>query len=139
MGVGDLANCPRCGKLFVKNVRNICSDCVKEIEDEYLRCADYLRKHKLVNIYELSQATEVAVSQITKFIREGRISIADLPNLGYPCESCGSIIQEGKLCKKCSERLNKDIKHVLSEDLSEHSDKKALGYYQMGERLKKDK
>lgn len=114
MGLGDLSNCSRCDRLFIKVNSDICPACHKVVDEEYRICADYLREHKLVSLYELSDATGVTVKQIIRFIKEGRISIADNPNLGYPCETCGTIITEGKLCKKCSERLHKDLKQVLN-------------------------
>ncbi len=134
--VGNLANCRRCGKLFVNVGKNICPTCVQDIEEEYTRCAEYLRENKLVNIYDLSDETEVPVKQISQFIREGRISIAGNPNLAYPCEACGTLIREGRLCNKCSERLNKGIKQVLEEKIAEEDVQKG-GYYQLGN--KKDK
>ncbi|GBF10533.1 TIGR03826 family flagellar region protein [Tepidibacillus infernus] len=130
--VGKLSNCPRCGKLYVAGVKEVCPACEKEIDQEYQRCADYLREHKGANIYELSEATEVTIKQITKFIREGRISIADAPNMGYPCESCGTIIQEGRLCNQCRGRLEHGIKHVLEQEAEEKNKDKGLGYYNKG-------
>lgn len=137
MGAGSLANCSRCDRLFVKTNKDLCPVCIKEIEDEYIRCAEYLREHKLVSLYELSEATEVSVKQITRFIKEGRISVADFPNISYTCESCGAPIREGKLCKKCSERLNKDIKKVLEKESSEESTERVNTYYQIKERFNK--
>ena len=74
-------NCPRCGKLFIKNVRGICQNCIKEIEIEYERCVKHIRENKGIHMHELSEATGVSVKQITTFIREGRISIANAPNM----------------------------------------------------------
>lgn len=134
-----LANCPRCGKLFVKEGVNFCPSCIQDIENEYTRCIEYLREHKFVSLYELSEATDVTVRQITQFIREGRISIADNPNMAYTCESCGTPIREGRLCKKCSERLNKGIKEQLQhKTVAEEEERQTKGYYQIGEKLKKD-
>ncbi|OEF99504.1 hypothetical protein BHF71_08785 [Vulcanibacillus modesticaldus] len=140
MGLGDLSNCSRCGKVFVKTIYDICPNCVKEIDEEYHICAEYLRENKMVNIYELSEATGVSVRQITQFIREGRISIVDNPNMGYPCESCGTVISKGRLCKKCSDRLTKGIKKVLEEKELEQEinnpEKKEKTYYQFGVNFK---
>ena len=67
----NLGNCPRCGKLYALNFRDVCSNCIKEIELEYQACVDYLREQKGANIQELSDATEVSIKQITRFIRGG--------------------------------------------------------------------
>lgn len=97
----SLDNCPRCGKLFVKNFRDVCPECIREIDIEYQLCADYLREHKGAVINELSDQTGVTIKQITKFIREGRISMMNAPHLSYPCESCGTLIRENQLCGSC--------------------------------------
>lgn len=108
------ANCPRCGKLYNKSIGSVCSSCHREIEKQYEACLHYLRKHKGCNIYELSEATDVSVRQITKFIREGRISVMDAPNMGYPCEVCGTLIHAGGMCDKCRTRLAKDVQRMTS-------------------------
>nr|WP_285855381.1 TIGR03826 family flagellar region protein [Paenibacillus cellulositrophicus] len=105
----ELANCPRCGRLFAANFRDICPNCIKEIEREYEICVDYLREQKGANIQELSEATGVSVKQITSFVREGRISVVNAPNLMYPCEVCGTLIREGHMCDSCRTRLTREL------------------------------
>jgi len=136
--MGTIANCKRCGRIFVKEAIDICPTCMREIEEEYQRCSNYLREHKLVTLHDLSKATDVSVKQITQFIREGRISIADNPNMTYSCESCGAPIREGRLCKKCTERLNKGIKQAIEDRIAE-KERKRSGYYQIGQDKNKDK
>ncbi|WNC14470.1 TIGR03826 family flagellar region protein [Brevibacillus brevis] len=115
MSLGKLANCSRCDALFVQAVRDICQKCYQEVEQEYERCARYLRKreNRGSNIHQVSEATGVSIKQITKFIKEGRISVAGNPNLGYPCESCGFIIRTGNLCESCI----KGLKHEITQQL----------------------
>lgn len=112
----NLANCPECGKLYVKNLRGMCSDCIKDIERKYEVCNQYLRENKGAVITELSEETGVSIKQITVFIREGRISIANAPNMGYPCEVCGTIIRENNMCESCRSRLTKDIRNVYQDE-----------------------
>ncbi|MGQ3480892.1 TIGR03826 family flagellar region protein [Paenibacillus sp. TY11] len=111
----NLDNCPRCGKLFIKNVRGICQNCIKEIEIEYERCVKHIRENKGIHMHELSEATGVSVKQITTFIREGRISIANAPNMTYPCEVCGIPIRDGHMCDSCRTRLTKDLNQAVRE------------------------
>lgn len=115
----DLANCYRCGRLYAKAFRNMCPNCLQEIEAEYMRCVEYLRKERKASMTELSEATGVSVSQITKFIREGRISTERFDNISYACETCGSPIREGNICETCRRRLLGDLKRTTD---SEHSD-----------------
>lgn len=112
----NIANCPRCGRVYNQTLGDVCPRCNKDIDKEYEQCANYLREHRGATMTELSEATEVSIRQITKFIREGRISIADSPNLGYPCESCGTMIREGKLCETCHHRISKTIANFHEDE-----------------------
>lgn len=113
----NLDNCPRCGKLFAKGIREVCQVCTRDIDKEYELCANYLREFKGAIITELSDETGVSIKQITKFIREGRISMVNAPNLSYPCESCGTLIRESQLCDNCRARLQK-VKQNMITDLN---------------------
>ncbi|MFC4777822.1 TIGR03826 family flagellar region protein [Paenibacillus sp. GCM10023252] len=105
----NLDNCPRCGKLFAKNFREVCPTCIRDIDKEYERCSDYLKENRGATIYELAEATEVSTKQITKFIREGRISLINAPNMAYPCELCGTLIRDNHMCEGCRTKLMKDV------------------------------
>jgi len=137
----NLEYCLRCGRVFAKSYRDICPACVKDIEDEYRRCSEYLRKNRQCNIQQLSEATEVSVRQITRFIREGRIGINQLPSMFYGCESCGAPIRDGNRCASCVAKLAKEIKDQQTIDarLKADSDSQGAagsGAYQIGDRLK---
>jgi flagellar operon protein (TIGR03826 family) len=113
----NLGNCPICGKLFAMNFRDICPECSKVIENEYQLCSDFLRKNRGATMTELSEVTGVTTRQITKFIREGRISVIDAPNLSYPCEVCGTTyIQEGNMCPACRTRLTNELNQSVRDE-----------------------
>jgi flagellar operon protein (TIGR03826 family) len=112
----NIANCPRCGKVYARGIREVCNACFNLVEEEYNSCTKYLRDNKGATISELSDETGVTIRQITKFIREGRISLYNAPNLSYPCESCGNLIREGAICDVCRTRLNSDVRRVQDED-----------------------
>lgn len=122
----NLDNCPRCGRLFVKNLMGLCSACIKELEHEYEICVNYLRENKGTNIQELSDATGISIKEITRFIREGRISIANAPNMMYPCEVCGTLIRDGHMCDSCRSRLRKDLTNAVKENSAEDTTKRHL-------------
>lgn len=105
MGTPQLTNCPKCGKLFLR-IRNICDGCYQKQEDNFLKAAAHLRDNSGITIQELSDETGVSVTQIRQFIWEGRILVHQFPNLSYPCESCGNMIQKGRKCTKCVDTLN---------------------------------
>ncbi|CAH1209600.1 hypothetical protein PAECIP111892_03264 [Paenibacillus auburnensis] len=111
----NVDNCPRCGRLYVKNIMDLCQPCIKELEHQYEICVEYLRKNRGTNIQELSDATEISIKEITRFIREGRISIANAPNMMLPCEVCGTLIRDGHMCDSCRARLSKDLTRAVEE------------------------
>lgn len=112
----NIDNCPRCGKIFAKGFNEVCPACKREIDKEYEKCANFLRENKGASITLLSDETGVTIRQITKFIREGRISLMDAPNLSYPCESCGVLIQSNNLCDSCRKRLVNASKNLFNEE-----------------------
>lgn len=121
MAFQSLDNCPRCGKVFVKGIQAICPACNKEVEVEYEKCAEFLRQeeNRGCSTNELSDGTGVSVRQITQFIREGRISVKNHPNLGLPCEACGTLIQSGHLCNDCAKKFNKQMEGLFSNQNTE--------------------
>lgn len=134
----DLANCPRCGRLFSKNFRDVCQNCHQELEHDYERCVNYLRENKGLTIQQLSDDTELSIRQITRWIREGRISLFNAPNMSYPCESCGILIRDGHMCDSCRNRLQRDVKNASSTGSlrSRFDEVGNKSVYQIGERLR---
>jgi len=112
----NVDNCNRCGKVYVKNSYGLCGNCIKLIDQQYEKCLKYLREHRACTISELSEATEVSISQITKFIREGRISIKGNPNMSYNCEVCGVSIREHTMCEPCRSRLAKETNQMHEDE-----------------------
>jgi flagellar operon protein (TIGR03826 family) len=113
----NVANCPRCGRIFVKGFNEVCPNCMKENELQYEKCLKYLRENKGCSINDLSEATEVTIRQITKFIKEGRISIINAPNMSYPCEVCGTLIRENPICDSCRSKLVKDVRNNSEDEI----------------------
>lgn len=106
----NIANCSKCGKIFARTLWDLCPSCMKELDEMYEKVYSYLRENRGSTIQQVSEATEVPMRIITKFIREGRISIIDSPNMSYPCESCGTPIREHHLCDACRNKLTKEWK-----------------------------
>ncbi|WNQ11596.1 flagellar protein [Paenibacillus aurantius] len=112
----NVDNCPRCGKMYQKNPRDLCPSCIKEMDLQYEKCIAHLRANRGIDLQELSEATEVPVRQIIKFIREGRISIINTPNIHYPCEVCGGPIRDQAICDSCRQRLSKEVSNTLEDE-----------------------
>lgn len=113
----NLDNCPQCGKVYVKNNYNICPTCLRGIEDQYRQCVEFLRRNRLCSMHELSEGTGVSIRTITRFIREGRITNREAPNVQMACEVCGGPLREGTICDTCRMKLNKDVNHLKKDVL----------------------
>jgi flagellar operon protein (TIGR03826 family) len=137
MIMADLINCPNCGRLFVSGVRNVCDFCYREVERQFETVYTYIRKkeNREATLFEVSVATGVDKDQITKFIHEGRLRVANLPNLGYPCKSCGQTIQKGKICTDCQIKLREGVKKYDRQ--REKQTKRVVTYYSSGESQRK--
>lgn len=108
----EITSCPNCGDIFVKNkFRDVCQKCWKAEEEAYERVYKFIRKRekRAATIQQVVDATEVEEEMILKFIKKGRLQTAQFPNLGYPCDKCGKIIQTGKICGSCAEELRKEL------------------------------
>jgi flagellar operon protein (TIGR03826 family) len=131
----NVDNCPRCGAIYMKNYRNLCNNCVKAIDQELMSCTKYLRDNRRCTMEELSEATGVSTKQIMAFIREGRISVAEAPNLTYPCDLCGSPIRKSNLCDSCRTRIAKDIRNA--QTVGDNSRLTKESAFLIGDRLNK--
>ena len=113
----DVANCPKCGKIFVKALRPVCQLCFKEQEDNFDKVSTFMRKkqNRMASIREVHEKTGVELTVIHQFVREGRLQTKSFPNLGYPCESCRTIIQEGRICEECKNNITGGLDQLQKE------------------------
>ncbi|MGB8955483.1 MAG: TIGR03826 family flagellar region protein [Tumebacillaceae bacterium] len=110
-----LGNCKSCGRLFNIIHRDICPVCVKDEEEKFYIIRNFLKENRGATTYEVQEATGIDLKLIIKFVREGRLSTLNTPNLTYPCESCGEGITEGRFCKPCKDRLTKGLETTKEE------------------------
>jgi flagellar operon protein (TIGR03826 family) len=112
----DVQNCPNCGNIFRKTTWSVCQDCKNEIEMELSKCTDFIRRNRQTTMAQLIENTGVEEQNITKYIRDGKINISDVPNLSFPCDLCQSPIRKGNLCYSCKVKLNTDIDKMNGQD-----------------------
>ncbi len=116
--MAELANCSRCGAVYVKTVRDICQDCYREEEEAFQKVYEFLRerKNREATVMEIVEATGVDEELIMKFVKERRLTPKEFPNLSYPCERCGRGITTGKICKNCQQELKQDLEILEREE-----------------------
>lgn len=110
--MAEIANCPRCGRLFARALRPVCESCFKEYEKMFQTVYTFIRKkeNREATMEEVVENTGVEEKYIQQFIREGRLKTSHFPNLTYPCESCGRAIREGRLCDHCKRNIHDGLK-----------------------------
>lgn len=142
--MGSLSNCPVCGSLFVKGIRSVCQECHQAVEERFERVYTFIRRreNRTATIEETEEATGVAKDEIVKFIREGRIQLAQFPKLGYPCEKCGTLIREGRLCQDCGHNIRSSLEQLERNNAFENrkaarEKKKIQTYHSLNDRLQK--
>lgn len=102
----DVRPCKRCKKLFQYITGPIVCPRCKELEEKQFQTVkDYLRAHPGENMTVVSQETEVPVSLIEAFLRQGRLEIAPGSAITLHCEVCGTAIKTGKYCNTCKANL----------------------------------
>ncbi|MCA1031436.1 hypothetical protein LCL95_10410 [Bacillus timonensis] len=127
--MGELMNCPKCNALFVKtNLRDVCDKCYKEEEKAYETVYSFIRKreNRKATLVEVVEGTGISQDLIIKFIRTGRLQLAQFPNLGYPCQKCGNLIREGKLCNDCTSDIHNQLANVQKEQEREREIKERM-------------
>lgn len=107
-----VANCPRCGKVFQRNLRNQCTACSTSINDQLKNSLDYLRRNYRSTNEQVCEAIGVSDLQLQVWMKEGKLQLSDYPNLNYKCASCAEPIRQHKLCVACSTRISQDIRQL---------------------------
>ena len=71
--VGQLANCKKCGKLFVKTSRDLCPDCALEIDKLTIKIRDYLELFPDAKLVDVQRALNIPDKMMVILAREGKI------------------------------------------------------------------
>lgn len=111
-GVFLIANCKRCDRLFQKNSRDICPDCIREQLDLVAIIKAYLKTHKHATVSEVSRETDIPVDDIVDLIEDHILILVDYPNIQLTCERCGTLTQEGRFCAECRADLISDLANM---------------------------
>ncbi len=111
--MAELANCPVCQNLFLKNhLSNSCESCYKKEEQRFQQVRQFLKKreNELATNEDVAAETGVELKELHQFMKNGRLRIMAYPNLGYPCERCEELIRKDRLCTGCIVELEADLK-----------------------------
>lgn len=91
-------NCPRCGRLAAFLLRGQCPACVEEEHAQLRQLRAYLNEHGPLPAEELAQETGIPLDRILRWLREGRLMVAEAE---MRCRRCGRRVALGVLCPGC--------------------------------------
>ena len=112
--------CRGCKKMFQYITGPVLCPRCKQLEEEmFLKVKDYLRENPGSNMYEVNQATGVSAAHIEKFLRQGRLEVAEGSPIALTCERCGKKIVTGKYCNECKNEMTNELNEV-KKDLIGH-------------------
>jgi flagellar operon protein (TIGR03826 family) len=117
--MSQLDNCPNCGQIYIRNAfREVCETCYKQEEADYQTVYKFIRQreNRTATMDQVAEGTGVSEALIIKFIRKGRIQLSQFPNLGYPCDRCGTMIKEDKLCGTCKKDIHGQLAQMVREE-----------------------
>ena len=137
--MSQVDNCPNCGAIYAKNAfRDVCLECYKAEEKIFEEVYKFIRRrvNRTATMEQVIEATGVTESLLVKFIKKGRISLAQFPNLGYPCDRCGAFTRTGRLCVNCSQEIRTDLSIAEREEKRKKEEKLASRTYYAVDRAK---
>lgn len=130
----DIRNCKRCGKMYAYlSGPPICQDCKQQDEEDFQKVKKYIYDNRGASMKDISEACDVSIEKITKFLKEGRLEIKEGSNIILECEKCGQAIKSGRLCAACSKQLERDMSSAANtaasnaEEIKKNSEFKKEG------------
>jgi hypothetical protein len=98
----------------------VCPKCKQKEEEMFQVVKEYLRKNPGAAMSIVSEETEVPVSLIESFLRQGRLEVtADSP-IALTCEGCGTKIFTGRFCTKCHSGLVNELSGAAKQITDAH-------------------
>lgn len=131
----EMRNCKKCGKVFTSLGDKICPDCKRAEDELFTKVKEYIYDHPRASIKEVAEETEVDEEIILRYMREGRIEVADDSLSTLTCEKCGKIIRTGKYCIDCQKKLYNTLNTAVTMSKMES---KESGPRMYSENLRKD-
>ena len=112
--------CRGCKKMFQYITGPVLCPKCKQLEEEmFLKVKEYLRDNPGSTMLEVNQVTGVSAMLIEKFLRQGRLQVAENSPMMLTCERCNKKIVTGKFCNNCKKELSEELNDVKSNIVSQ--------------------
>lgn len=123
--IGNPKSCQRCGRIF--NYSGFghlyCPACKKIDDDAFQKVKDYIFENGVATALEVSEATDISMRHIERYLREGRLEIPEGSPIYIKCEKCGADIRSGRFCQECATRMSAELRMALDFDDYQVGDK----------------
>lgn len=113
----NVRNCRKCGKLFnyISGVY-ICPQCKEAMEGKFQEVKAYINEHGTANLNTVAEECDVEIGQLKQWVKEERLTFADLSVAGIVCESCGVLIKTGRFCDKCKNEMARGLSNAIKKE-----------------------
>jgi len=95
----------------------ICGDCLKKLDEDFIKVREYLYENDRASIEEVSEATGVSRKTILYLLKEERLIVGDENGSGVgilTCETCRKPINTGRICAGCK----KEVLSAIQENVA---------------------
>ena len=113
----QVRQCDFCRAPFQSVGNKICSDCLAQLDQDFIDIREYLYDHDGAGIEEVHEATGVPRKSIFHLLKEERLIVGDKNGDGcglLMCESCRKPINTGRLCAGCKQEVMSAIQESYS-------------------------
>ncbi|MGL4346197.1 MAG: flagellar protein [Cellulosilyticaceae bacterium] len=129
----EVKTCKKCHKLFqYVTGPAICPACKQEEEKIFIAVKDFIRENKGATIEQVSRETGASVTLIEKFLKQGRLEVAEGLDIELTCERCGKSIKTGRYCDQCkgdiAANLDTMAKGIRSSNVKEEDTKARMRF-----------
>lgn len=112
----NVGHCPKCGKIFQVNVRNLCNNCMHEEDTTIRKLEVLLMRNRHMTNEQLGEVSGVPEDRLRALIRGGKLKLFDYPKLTDYCDRCQAPIRKGTICLACSTKIQDDIEYALEQE-----------------------
>lgn len=108
----DIKTCRNCGKIFQFRGSYTCPECVREIDNLFVKVRDFIYRNPRANVETICEETGADSDMILDWLREGRLLASEGSVPLLKCAKCDAPITTGQLCAKCANNLMSDVSNV---------------------------
>ena len=109
----DVRTCRRCRKLFQYHGNPNCPDCVHAIDQQFTAVKNYLYDRPGATMDEIVEETGADKANIVRWLREGRLLLAEQGPPLLECEICHVPIRAGRFCDACNVNLRRSLETTM--------------------------